>query len=50
VLVTLYQDKTRQYRAAQRQREENELTQKKEQQRQKVKFALCSTLLCIDLV
>jgi len=32
----MYQDKTRQYRAAQKQREENEMAKKKDEQRLKV--------------
>jgi len=38
----MYQDKSRQYRAAQRQREENHMAKKKEEQRLKVKL----TVLC----
>ena len=52
----LYQEKSRQYRAAQRQREETENTKKKQEQRLKVKSVLllynpiCYFVLCTDTV
>jgi len=36
----MYQEKSRHYRAAQRQREEKEITKKKQEQRLKVKSAV----------